>query len=109
MALKEGDKVRIVTRDVTADDKKNSVYYSHMAGLTGKVENIFSPTEIAVNIDRDALKDEARKVHFEAEKRMWSKFWNDQSEASKAMFEDDEKIFKANYVLLVREQDLEKV
>ena len=108
MAFQEGDKVRIVSRDVTAEDKKNGTYYSHMAGLTGKIENIFSANEVAVNIDREALKDDAKLVHFEAEKRMWNKFWGDQSEASKAMFEDDEKQFKANYVLLCQEADLEK-
>ena len=37
----EGDRVRVVTRSVTADDRKANRYYTHMAGLVGKVENAY--------------------------------------------------------------------
>ena len=57
---KEGDRVKIVTRAVTETDRKTNVYFDHMAGLVGTVQNVYGPTEIAVKVDLDSLSDSGR-------------------------------------------------
>ena len=47
---KEGDRIRVVTRPVTDDDRKKNRYFAHMGGLLGTVQNVYSPEEIAISI-----------------------------------------------------------
>ncbi|MFQ3586299.1 MAG: hypothetical protein SNJ76_01360 [Fimbriimonadaceae bacterium] len=104
--FREGDRVRIVARDVTEDDRKNNRYFSHMAGLTGTVQNIYAGDEIAVKIDLDALPPVAADVHRVATERMRAHL--DISEEGKRLFEPEELAFTAHYMLLVQARDLEK-
>jgi hypothetical protein len=106
---KEGDRVKIVHRKVTDEDRKKNSYYDHMAGLTGVVENVYAKDEIAVKIDQDSLSEITRKVHLEATKRMRAKFVDNVSEEQKKQLTPEELNFSANYVLLVQGADLEKV
>ncbi|MBS1704310.1 MAG: hypothetical protein JST40_00435 [Armatimonadetes bacterium] len=107
--FKEGDRIRIVTRPVTPEDRKSNRYFNHMAGLTGKVANIYGPEEIAVQIDKDTLTQTAREVHSEAIRRLRGKWIDELSEEAKSKFTDQELQFDAHYVLLVRGDDLEKL
>ena len=105
---KEGDRVRILKRTVTEEDRKKHRYYEHMVGLVGTVENVYGKDEIAVKIDQDSLSDVTRAVHKEATKRMRTKFLENVSEEQKKQLTTEELNFDANYVLLVQSSDLEK-
>ena len=105
---KEGDRVRVVKRKVTDEDKKKGRYFDHMAGLTGTIENVYSKDEIAIRVDIDSLSTVTQKVHKEATKRMREKFVNAISEEQKKQLTTEELNFDANYVLLVQGTDLEK-
>lgn len=105
---KEGDKVRIVQREVTPEDRKLNRYFDHMAGLTGIVQNIYSPDEIAIKIDMTTVSNVVTVVHTEAVKRMREKFLKNITEEQKGKLSPEEKNFDAHYVLLVRAEDLVK-
>jgi hypothetical protein len=108
MKLKEGDKVRIVTREVTAEDKKDSRYYSHMAGLTGTVQNIYGDTEIAILVDTETLSKVSRDIHKEATLRMRAKFLQNVSEIQRKELTKEELEFDTHFMLLCHSGDLEK-
>lgn len=105
---KEGDRVRIVTRPVTEDDRKTNRYFEHMAGLVGIVQNIYSNTEIAVKIDEDCLSKITADVQREATVRMRAKFLNNTPEEQRKQLSKEELEFNAHYVQLVQTSDLEK-
>ncbi len=105
---KEGDRVRVISREVTEEDRKSNRYYDHMAGLVGVVQNIYSDTEIAVKIDRDFMTDITADVQKEATLRMREKFANNISEEQKKQLSKEELEFEAHYVQLVQAKDLEK-
>ncbi len=105
---KEGDKVSVIQRDVTADDRKNRMYYQHMAGLVGTVQNVYSENEIAVKIDVPCLDGVVKDVHTKSQDRMRNKFLKSISEEQKGKLSPEEKNFNAHYVLLVRSADLVK-
>lgn len=105
---KEGDRVRIVDRPVTEDDRKNNQYYEHMVGLVGTVQNIYSDTEVAVKIDPEFMTKITAEVQKEATRRMREKFAANISEEQKKQLSKEELDFEAHYVQLVRAKDLEK-
>lgn len=106
---KEGDRVKIVQRKVTDEDRKKGRYFDHMAGLTGTVENVYEGNEVALKVDLDSLSDITLKVHKEATRRMRDKFVGAISEEQKKQLTPEELNFDANYVLLVQGSDLEAV
>jgi len=105
---KEGDRVRVVTRAVTEEDRKSNRYFDHMAGLVGTVQNIYSDTEIAVKIDEDCLSKITADVQKESTLRMREKFLSNVSEEQKKLLSKEELEFNAHYVQLVQATDLEK-
>lgn len=105
---KEGDKVRIIEREVTAEDRKSNRYFDHMQGLEGVIQNIYGPEEVAVKIDLSKLPATPTAVHKEAVKRMREKFLSNISEEQKGKLTSEELNFSAHYMLLVRSEDLEK-
>lgn len=105
---KEGDRVKIVHRNVTEEDRRKGRYFEHMAGLRGTIENVYGKDEIAVKIDPDSLSPVTLAVHKEATKRMRNKFLENVSEEQKKQLTAEELNFEANYVLLLQGADLEK-
>ncbi len=105
---KEGDKVRIVEREVTSEDRRLNRYFDHMQGLVGTVQNVYGPEEVAVKIDLDKLPRTPTEVHKEAVKRMREKFLGSISEEQKGKLTNEELNFNAHYMLLVASGDLEK-
>lgn len=85
------------------------MYFEHMQGLTGSVANYYNKEEVAVQIDPDALTGIPREVHDLATKRMHDRFQRDSTEDVRKALTKEEMSFPANYVLLVREVDLEKI
>lgn len=109
MKLREGDRVRIVTREVTEEDKKTNRYYSHMAGLLGAVQNIYGEGEIAVQVDIDSLTKVSRDVHKEATLRMRTKLNENLSEVQRKELTKEELEFDTHFMLLCHSDDLEKL
>lgn len=106
--FKEGDRVRVINRPVTDSDRLSNAYFEHMAGLIGTVQNIYGREGIAVKVEVDSLSRVTSDVHRESTKRMREKFLNNISEEQKKQLTAQELNFDAHYVLLVREEDLEK-
>lgn len=107
--FREGERVRVVERDVTAKDRKANAYYSHMAGLTGVVTSYFSDDEIAIQVDLESLGDVPKDVHAKATQRMREKFLDSVGDEQRKLLTPEELQFTAHYVILCRASDLEKV
>lgn len=108
-SLKEGDRVKVVSRPVTEEDRKKQRYYDHMANLTGTVQNIYNAEEIAVRVDQEGMTEVTQEVQKLAVLRMRERFLSSVSEEQKKQLTPEELNFNSHYVVLVREQDLEKI
>ncbi len=101
--------MRVVTRPVLPEDRRTYRYFEHMAGLTGVVANVYGPEEVTVRVDKESAKPVGLTVHKEAVLRLRAKVVKELSEDAKSRFNNGELDFDANYVLLVRGEDLEKL
>lgn len=108
LKVKAGDRVKIVQRQVKKEDRESFAYFSHLAGLTGTVQNVYSDDEIAVQIDPGAFPPLLQEIHAEAVRRMQAKFLDSLSEEQRTKLSEEEKKFHANFVVLVSSKDLEK-
>ena len=106
--FKPGDRVRVVTRPVTADDRAKNRYFDHMGGLTGTVQQVYSDAEIAVEVEPESMSKVSLDVQKTATTRMRDKFLSQISEEQKKAFTKEELDFDAHYVVLVQSSDLEK-
>lgn len=107
--VKEGDRVKIISRKVTPQDRSVYMFFDHMQGLIGTVANVYGKEEVAVNIDIDSLEGIPQDVHKVATKRMQKAFKENSTENQRRLLDNDEMKFVPNYVLLVKEDDLEKI
>jgi hypothetical protein len=105
---KEGDRVRVVSRPVTEEDRKKNRYFEHMANLTGTIQTIYNSEEIAIKVDSPAMTEVSRDVHKLAVSRMREKFIGSVSEEQRKQLSPEELNFDAHFVLLVRSADLEQ-
>ena len=106
---KEGDRVRVIRRAVTDEDRRKSRYFEHMADLTGTVQQAYNAEEVAIRVDPDSMTSVTSDVVRTATLRMREKFVSGVSEEQRKQLTKEEMDFDANYVLLVRAADLEKV
>jgi hypothetical protein len=104
---KEGERVQVVTRPVTDEDRKSNRYFDHMAGLSGIIQNIYGEDEIAIKVDPSCMSKVTSDVHRVSVERMRAKFLDNVSEEQKKHLTPEELNFNANYVLLIRSKDLE--
>ncbi len=107
--FKENDRVRIVTRETTLEDRMMNRYFDHMAGLTGTVQNVYGRDQIAVKIDVESAGAVARDVHKVSTKRMREKFASSIGEEQKRELTKEQLEFTPHYMLLLREADLESL
>ena len=105
---KPGQKVRVVTRKVTAEDKAKSRYFEHMAGAQGEVQTVYADDTVAIQVAPETLGETPRGVHRTATVKMREKFSSQISEEQRKALSKEELEFDTNYVLLVRSEDLEK-
>lgn len=105
---KSGQKVRVVNRKVTAEDRSKSRYFEHMAGAQGEVQTVYGDGTVAIQVDPSSLNDVARDVHRTATNKMREKFASNISEEQRKALTKEELEFDTHYVLLVRNEDLEK-
>jgi len=106
--FKPGDRVRVVTRPVTQEDRTKNRYFDHMAGLVGTVQQVYSDTEVAIEVEPDSMTKVSLDVQKTATVRMRDKFLSQISEEQKKQFTKEELDFDAHYVVLVDNKDLEK-
>ena len=104
---KPGERVRVVSRPVTDDDRKKNRYFEHMAGLEGTVQQVYEDG-IAVEVDPKTMTGITADVHKNATQRMRDKFLGQISEEQKRQFTKEELDFDAHYVVLVNVEDLER-
>ncbi|MCH8273693.1 MAG: hypothetical protein IH851_02780 [Armatimonadetes bacterium] len=105
---KSGDRVRIKEREVKPDDRESNTYFAHFADLDGTVQAVYGKDEVAVRIDPECFRPLLAGVHKEAVRRMRAKFLDGLSEEQKRKLTREEKRFAANYVVLVKSEDLVK-
>jgi hypothetical protein len=106
--LKEGDRVQVVSRPVTEEDRKTNRYFQHMAGLVGTVGNVYDSGEVGVNVDLSAIGSVTKDVHTIATDRMRTKFSENATEEQRKSLTKEEMEFTPHYVLLVNAKDLVK-
>ena len=105
---KAGDRVKIVERAATKEDKSTSSYFTYLGGLTGTVQSFYNKDEVAVCIDRDSFSPMVANTHKVAVKRMRAKFLDSLSDEQRRKLSREERQFDANYVVLVHSEDLTK-
>jgi ribosomal protein L21E len=105
-AFKAGDRVRIVTRDVTPEDVKSQLYFAYFGGLTGTVDRTYDDT-VCVDVDLQSLTDEMRDRHLsmqEAERQRWI---SNLSDEVRNRLSAEQKQLRMSYRILVSKKDLE--
>ena len=107
--LKEGDRVRIVTRVPTDEDAKLNRYFGYFAGLTGSVLKAYDTVEATVDVEHESLPREIRKRHEDVRHQMKSKWLDGLSEEGRSKLTEREKDFFLRFVVLAQQTDLEKI
>jgi hypothetical protein len=105
--LKQGDRVRVISRTVTDEDRKTNRYFEHMSGLIGTVQNIYDNGEVGVEVDVTSLGGVSEAVHSMATQRMRDKFNDNVTEEQRKALTKEEMEFTPHYVLLLSAKDVE--
>ena len=105
--FKEGDRVRIVSREQTSEDIKERAYYPYMGGLRGTIYRLYDDGRAAVQVELDSLPETVLTRHTEAQERMKNRWIESLSEEARSRLTPEEREFHLNYVLLVRLEDLQ--
>lgn len=104
--FKEGDRVQIVERTMTAEDAKSNLYYTHFAGIRGTITKVFSNQEASIEVDLDSLPEVIAKRHTDFQDK-WRTDWLDrQSEEARNRLTPAERAFNVRYCLLLSVKDL---
>jgi hypothetical protein len=104
--FKEGDRVQVRAREVQGKEAQEGRYAPHLANATGAILKVYSPQEIAVDLDLDSLPEAIRERHAEQQTRMHERWLNSLSEEARNRLTEDEKTFRLRYVALLAEDDL---
>lgn len=104
--FKEGDRVQVRARAVQGKEAQEGRYAPHLANATGSILKIYSPQEIAVELDLDSLPEAVRERHAEQQTRMHERWLNSLSDEARSRLTDEEKTFRLRYVALLAEEDL---
>ena len=105
---KVGQKVQVVTRKVTAEDRTKSRYFEHMAGVRGEIQSVYEDKTVAIQVDTASLSEIPRGVHQTATLKMRDKFSRGIPEEQRKALTKEELEFDTHYVLLVRDEDIVK-
>jgi len=106
--LKDGDRVRVKTREQTEEDVKSQMYFTHYGGMTGSIQKVYSNTEVAIDVELENLTKDIRKRHEDVRDQMKTKWLDGLSEEGRGKLTEREKDFNLRYVILVSMNDLEK-
>jgi ribosomal protein L21E len=106
MKFKEGDYVRVISREQTPEDIKNGTYYPHFAGLSGTVDRIYDET-ICIKVDTESLPKDVLKRHQDVEDSIRRKWLNSLSGEARNRLSAEDRRFDLSYTILVQNEDLE--
>ena len=101
-----GDRVQVVSRIASEEDRKKNRYFEHMGGLQGIIQSVYSETEVAVQIEFDTVSPVTGDVLRTATQRMRQKFVDNVSDEQRRSLTKEELEFDCHYVLLVQGSDL---
>ncbi len=104
--FKEGDRVQVRAREAQGKEAQEGRYAPHLANATGAILKIYTPQEIAVDLDLDSLPEAIRERHAEQQARVHERWLNSLSDEARNRLTDDEKTFRLRYVALLSEDDL---
>jgi pyruvate/2-oxoglutarate dehydrogenase complex dihydrolipoamide acyltransferase (E2) component len=104
--FKEGDRVQVRARAAQGKEAQEGRYAPHLANAVGTVLKVYTPQEIAVDLDLESLPDAIRERHAEQQTRMHERWLNSLSEEARNRLTDEEKSFHLRYVALLAEDDL---
>jgi len=104
--FKEGDRVQVRARAMQGKEAHEGRYAPHLANAVGTVLKVYTPQEIAVDLDLESLPEAVRQRHAEQRTRMHERWLNSLSEEARSRLTDDEKSFHLRYVALLAEDDL---
>ncbi|MER3401748.1 MAG: hypothetical protein C4336_00390 [Armatimonadota bacterium] len=105
--FKDGDSVQVKVREVQGKEAFEGGYAPHLGGTRGTILKVYSPQEVAVDLDIDSLPESVRHRHAEQQSAMHEKWLNSLSEEARNRLTDEEKSFRLRYVVLLSEADLE--
>lgn len=80
-----------------------------MAGLTGTVTNVYGEAQIAIKTDIPSLTQVTSDLHTLSIKKMREKFLKGVSDEQRKQLTKEELEFDANFMILVRSEDIEKI
>ena len=109
MAIKTGDQVIVVKREVTAEDQKSGLYYAYFGGLTGRVDRVYPDGSVCVDVDLESLSEEARARHFAIQESEQQRWLESLSDDVRSRLTPEQKQLKMSYRILVAKEDLRLV
>ena len=99
--FKDGDSVQVKVREVQGKEAFEGGYAPHLGGTRGTILKVYSPQEVAVDLDIDSLPESVRHRHAEQQSAMHEKWLNSLSEEARNRLTDEEKSFRLRYVVLL--------
>lgn len=105
-SFQEGDRVRLVDREATAEDIKSGMYQNHFRGLTGVVQKYYDNDDVAVEVDQETLNEGMATRHREMQDRRKAEWMNGLSDAERNRLTEKEREFRWRYTVLVAAKDL---
>jgi hypothetical protein len=107
--VKEGDRVRVATREQSEEDIKANSYFGYYGGLTGVVTRVYNEYEVTVEIEPESLTRDIRKRHEDVRDQMKTKWLDGLSEEGRSKLTEREKDFNLRFMILAKMDDLEKI
>ena len=106
-AIKSGDRVKIITRPVGAEDAKSGLYYEYFGGLMGKADRVYDDNSVCVDVDIECLRPETRDRHLAMQENERKRWLESLSDEGRNKLTADQKQLKISYKILVSKTDLE--
>lgn len=104
--FKEGDYVKIITREVSASDMRSRTFFPYFCGLAGTVDKVYDE-EICLKVDLDTLPHDILARHNSVQDAIRRKWLDGLSGEARNKLSADEKKFDLAYTMLVQIADLE--
>ncbi len=106
-AIKSGDRVKIITRPVAAEDARSGLYYEYFGGLVGTADRVYDDNSICMDIDIESLRPETRDRHLAMQENERKRWLESLSDESRNKLTADQKQLKISYKILVSKTDIE--
>lgn len=104
--FKPGDRVRVVDRPATAQERKERKFFDHFRNLRGTVQRVYEDGEVCLEVDRGSLPEPIRRRQEAVEAGMRERWLNGLSEEARRRLTEEEKRFSLRYSIIVSASDL---